>query len=432
MPHHQPIRSNSLHGHGVFLNLWPNILRIPPATPKGGDKSTVAKGSVIKRSGSWYAVYRDGNRQKWEKVGTAKHSAEKVLAQRLEQINGGDYQELIQIRFRDFAEKWLKDYAEVSTKQSTYRSYADGIRLHLNPHLGDRWLHKITAGHIQEIVSKKITDDELSPKSVGNLLIILKRMLHHAVLWGYLRRNPAALVQKPRVEREEMEVLNPEEVRLFLQHVRTKHYAFFLTAVLTGLRRGELLALQWGDIDWRSSQIVVRRSLYRGQFVSPKTTYSCRRVVMSSTLREALEQHRLIAIRSQDDLVFCNENGKPLDPDDLIKREFFPALDRAGLRRIRFHDLRHTYASLLIAQGENIKFIQHQLGHASATTTLDRYGHLMSGGATEAADRLDRTVFGSFVRKLLENPVSEGVPQKNELPEVFPLHGVEFGSGGRI
>lgn len=432
MPHHQPIRSTFYYGPRIILVLWPTHSSTTNATPKGGEDTTVAKGSVIKRSGSWYAVYRDGSKQKWEKVGTSKHTAEKVLAQRLDQINSGDYQELPQVRFAEFAEKWLKDYAEVSTKQSTYRSYADGIRLHLNPHLGDLWLHKITAGHIQEIVSKKITEDGLAPKSVGNLLVILKRMLYHAVVWGYLRRNPAALVQKPRVEREEMDVLNPEEVRLFLQHARAKHFAFFLTAVLTGMRRGELLALKWGDIDWRSSQVVVRRSLYKGQFVSPKTTYSCRRVVISSTLWEALQQHRLIAIRSEDDLVFCNEKGRPLDPDDLIKREFFPALDRAGLRRIRFHDLRHTYASLLIAQGENIKFIQHQLGHASATTTLDRYGHLMSDGNNEAANRLDRTVFGGFVRKLLENPVSEGIPPKNELPEVFPLQGVKFGSGGRI
>ncbi|MEW5701577.1 MAG: site-specific integrase [Candidatus Zixiibacteriota bacterium] len=392
----------------------------------------MAKGSVIKRSGSWYAVYRDGSRQKWEKVGTSKRTAEKVLAERLDQLNSGGYQELTQIRFREFAEKWLKDYAEVNTKPSTYHSYVGVIQLHLNPYLGDRWLHKITAGHIQEIVSTKISDHGLSPKSVGNVLVVLKRMFQHAVLWGYLRRNPAALVQKPRVERQEMDILNPEEVRIFLQHVRAKHYALFLTAVLTGMRRGELLALQWGDIDWRSSQIIVRRSLYKGQFTSPKTKYSCRRIVMSKTLQEALQQHRLISIRSEDDLIFCNENGKPLDPDDLVKREFFPALDRAGLHRIRFHDLRHTYASLLIAQGENIKFIQHQLGHASATTTLDRYGHLMSDRNVEAAERLDQTVFGGFVRKLLENPESEGIPQKHELPEVFPLQGVKLGSGGRI
>jgi hypothetical protein len=107
-------------------------------------------------------------------------------------------------------------------------------------------------------------------------------------------------------------------------------------------------------------------------------------------------------------------------------------LDRAGLRRIRFHDLRHSYASFLISQGENIKFIQSQLGHASAKTTLDRYGHIMPNLENDAARRLDKTVFGNFVRKLLENPVSEGFSQKSKTPEVVELQELKFGSGGWI
>jgi hypothetical protein len=159
---------------------------------------------------------------------------------------------------------------------------------------------------------------------------------------------------------------------------------------------------------------------------------SIRRIVMSPVLRQALEQHRLIGRASEMDLVFSNENGLSLDPENLIKREFLPALDRAGLRRIRFHDLRHTYASLLISQGENIKFIQSQLGHASAKTTLDRYRHLMPNLENDAARRLDKTVFGNFVRKLLENPVSEGNSAKIRTPEVVELQGLKLNlvSGG--
>lgn len=153
---------------------------------------------------------------------------------------------------------------------------------------------------------------------------------------------------------------------------------------------------------------------------------------MSPILRQSLERHRLLGRKSELGLIFSNEHGLPLDPENLIKREFHPALDRAGLRRIRFHDLRHSYASLLISQGENIKFIQSQLGHASATTTLDRYGHLIPNLENDAARRLDKTVFGSFVRKLLENPVSEGNPTQKEIPEAVGLQGLRFGSGGRI
>ncbi len=392
----------------------------------------MAKGSVIKRSGSWYAVYRDGAVQKWEKAGNGKRMAEKLLAKRIDQINSGTYQETEKILFEDFSAKWLSDYVKVSVKKSTYLSYESIIRLHLNPTFGKKYLHRISTAEIQKLVSEKITKDGLSPKSVVNILIPLKEMLKHALIWGYIKRDPSLYVKRPRVEQQEMDFLNPEEIKLFLDNVNPNYYALFMTAIMTGMRRGELLALQWGDIDWNSSQISVRRSICKGEFITPKTKNAFRRIVMSPVLRQALEQHRLSGKPSERELVFSNANGLPLDPENLIKREFHPALDRAGLRRIRFHDLRHTYASLLISQSENIKFIQSQLGHASATTTLDRYGHLMPNLDNDAARRLDKTVFGNFVRKLLENPVFEGNPAKKETPEVVELQELKFGSGDRI
>jgi len=392
----------------------------------------LAKGSVVQRSGSWYAVYRDGATQKWESAGTSKRAAEKLLAKRMNQINAGTYQEFEKILFEEYSAKWLSDYAKVSVKRSTFISYEDIVRLHLNPRFGKQYLHRISAADVQKFVSEKITNEELSPKTVINILIPLKEMFKHAVVWGLIKRDPTIYVKRPRVETEEMDFLNPEEIRLFLDNVGSEYYALFLTAVMTGMRRGELLALQWGDIDWNSNQISVRRSIFRGEFINPKSKNSIRRIVISPVLRQELEQYRLLTRKSDRELVFSNGNGLPLDPDNLVKRGFYPALDRAGLRRIRFHDLRHTYASLLISQGENIKFIQSQLGHASAKTTLDRYGHLMPNLENDAARRLDKTVFGNFVRKLLENPVFEGDPTKIKTPEVFEHQGLKLGSGGRI
>jgi integrase len=129
--------------------------------------------------------------------------------------------------------------------------------------------------------------------------------------------------------------------------------------------------------------------------------------MMSPQLRQALESHRLNSPKSELDLVFCNKEGKPVDPDNMVKREFHQVLKRANLRKIRFHDLRHTFASLLIDQGENIKFIQMQMGHSSAKTTLDRYGHLIPSDFRDAANRLDESVFGNFVSKLLAKPTFE-------------------------
>jgi hypothetical protein len=271
-----------------------------PAKQKGGENE-LAKGSVVKRSGSWYAVYRDGDRQKWERAGCTKRSAEQVLAKRLDEIHSGTYQKESKIRFKEFAIFWLNDYVKVSVKISTYISYEMIIRRHLIPHFGNRWLHQISTKDVQNFVSVKITRDGLSPKSVVNILVPLKAMY---------------------------------------------------------------------------------------------------------------------------------KEGEPLDPDNLVKREFFPALDRAGLRRIRFHDFRHTYASLLIAQGESVKFIQEQLRHSSARTTLDRYGHLLPDAQKDAGERLDRTVFGDFVRKLLEKPAFEGTQPNNVASEVIQPQRLNLVAGG--
>ncbi len=389
----------------------------------------MATGSIRKRSNVYYCIYRVGNRQKWEVGGRTKREAEKLLAKRLNELNTGNLAEESKMLFREFAATWLEDYAKVSVKQSTFDSYRDLLRLHLLPELGDFRLNWISTGQIQALLSRKISKDGLSPKTVVNILVPLKEMFKHAIQWGLIQQDPTVAVRRPRVEQEEMDFLAPDEITLFLQHVRPQYYAFFLTAILTGMRRGELLALKWGDIDWHLSQICVKRSLYKGKFVSPKSANSIRRIIMSPTLKRNLEDHRLLSPQTELDLVFCTEQGQPLEPDNLVKREFHTALERAGLRRIRFHDTRHTFASLLIANGEDIKFIQNQLGHASATTTLDRYGHLFPGTQKEAAERLDQTVFGNSVSKLLANASFEESPRKKEPSEAVITQRVNLVAG---
>ncbi len=176
------------------------------------------------------------------------------------------------------------------------------------------------------------------------------------------------------------------------------------------MRRGELLALKWGDIDWNHKQIYVRRSIWRGQFVTPKSKRSVRRIDMSPFLSIELKEYFLASpFKSSTDLVFCNDEGKPVDADALVRRQFLPALRRAKIRQVRFHDLRHTNVALRIEQGQNIKYIQNQLGHASIQTTLDRYGHLIKEVNTEQAKKLDSILgfveysgsFSGSVRRLL-------------------------------
>lgn len=345
------------------------------------------KGSIVKKGSTYFCVYWINGKQKWVKGGPTRKLAEKVLRDILHDVDNGTYKELKEIGFTDYAKSWLESYAKVKVKPSTLESYKYIAEKNLIPHFENTKLISISPISIQGYVSKRVK--EVKPKTVGNEIILLKEMFKHAVIWGYLKENPAQFIEKPRVEKEEMDILTPEEIRAFLVEITPRHYVFFLMAVTTGARRGELLGLQKGDISWNTNQIHVRRAMWKGRFVTPKSKYSIRSIDMTPYLAHELKKHLLSTPLSKMDLVFCNKEGKPLDANALVRRHFLPALRRAGLRRIPFHSLRHSNTALRIAEGQNIKYIQRQLGHASIQTTLDRYGHLLTDVNYEAAKKLD-------------------------------------------
>ena len=228
-------------------------------------------------------------------------------------------------------------------------------------------------------------------------------MLGHAVDWGYLRKNPALKVKHPTVNRGEMEAFSPGDTSKMLRFAHGPWYTLLLVAVTTGLRRGELLSVKWSNVDWDSGRYFVKETLLRSEdgkptFGSPKTRASIASVDLTPACLSALKEHRkaqaeAILAAGQEyidlDLVFASSKGTPLNPSNVVRRIFHPTLKKAGLRRIRFHDLRHTCASLLIAQGESPKYIQRQLRHASVQMTFDTYGHLFPEMGREAAARLD-------------------------------------------
>jgi integrase len=376
------------------------------------------RGSITKKGKNFYVYLWINGKKKWfSGAGNSKRKAEKILAGKLGELENGTYQEIKKISFKEFASLWLDSYAKSKVKPSTLRSYQDIIDNHLIPAFGDFQLSNITTAMLQKYVSQRL--ENVKPKTVINELVPLKKMLSHACRWGYLKVSPAEYVERPRVEKEEMDILIPDEIRLFLDQVTPKHKPFFLTAILTGMRRGELLGLQWGDIDWHSNQIHVRRSLWKGQFVTPKSKTSTRRIDMSPHLAMELKKYKLASPNSELDLVFCNSEGKPLDPDSLIKRHFLPALREAKVRRVSFHSLRHSNVALRIEQGQNIKYIQHQLGHASIQTTLDRYGHLIKEVNTEQAKKLDSILgfvecsgnLSGFGRRMVEMDNNKGLEE---------------------
>jgi integrase len=178
---------------------------------------------------------------------------------------------------------------------------------HLIPYMGDYPLKDVDTTMLQEYVASRLK--KVKPNTVINELVPVKEMFKHAVNWGYLKINPAEGLENPRVEKEEIEILTPEEIKLSLEHVTLKYRTFFLVAILTGLRRGELLGLQGQDIDGNHNQIHVRRSLWKGQIVSPKTKSSVRRIDMTPTLAQELRKHKFSCSIKDSCFVFCNTEG---------------------------------------------------------------------------------------------------------------------------
>jgi integrase len=383
----------------------------------------MAQGSIVKRGEVYYIVYRFGGKQRWERVGLSRRDAEVVLVERMNLINKAAYREPKRISFADFADRWLEDYASVRVKPSTLVRYKRIVHCDLNPFFNQVELSQISAELVQAFVSgmlrqkHRTKNRRLSSKTILHDVVLLKSMLKRAVILGYIHENPAQYVERPKVEEKEMDFLTQKEIELFLNNATPRFRPLFTTAVMTGLRRGELLGLQWGDIDWNAGCIHVRRSMYKGMFITPKSSRSRRAVTMSPELARCLKIHKIACHPSKDDLVFCSEVGTPLDADNLIHREFLPALRRAGLRKIRFHDLRHTFTALLIATGENPKYIQQQLGHASIQTTMDRYGHLMPESHREAGERLDEFIFGEASTQRNAEATAQGKEAKNV---IFP------------
>jgi integrase len=211
-----------------------------------------------------------------------------------------------------------------------------------------------------------------------------------------------------------------EEARLLglARHSYPRHFSLLLCALRTGMRLGELLGLQWGDIDFQGRFIEVRRSLVEGGRIELPKNGKIRRVDLSLLLGETLEKLRVR--RAEEALakgwkqvpewVFCNEEGRPIWKSDFERRVFHKALEKAGLRRIRFHDLRHTFASRLLQNGESIVYVKDQLGHHSIKVTVDVYGHLVPGANKAAVDRLDQQALAALAALEARNPAQPPSP----------------------
>ena len=360
---------------------------------------------VRQKDGKWYVFINHHGQRKAKCVGDSKRAAEEVKRKLEAKLTLGEFA-LTEDKpsaptLEHYAKQWLETYAQLNCKESTYVRYDGVLRNHLIPALGSTRLNALTRDTIKRLlVTKRQT---LTPSSVRNILTPLREMLRHAVEDEVIASNPAAQVgrflQQRQAVGQEIEPLTREELARFLTTLQAQtpeYYPLFLCLARTGMRLGEVLALQWGDIDVHARGITVRRNVVRGRITRPKKGKT-RRVDMSEQLTDVLQ--RLQTQRKAETLsrgwpeipawVFCSTTGGLLNKENLRTRVFYRCLSKAGVRHVRIHDLRHTYASLLIQQGESLAYIRDQLGHHSIQVTVDIYGHLVPGGNKAAVDRLD-------------------------------------------
>ncbi len=290
----------------------------------------------------------------------------------------------------------------------TVESYQSEVRRHLTPILGRILLTQLQPQQIQNFYSQALKKGRadgkggLSARTVLYHHRILSEALSHAVRMGLLSRNVAEAVNPPRVKRKNIATMAPEDVPTFLaEAARSPYYVLFYTALYTGMRLGELLGLRWCDVDLDLASLYVVQALYkRGgvcQMIEPKSSGSRRRIALSPSLALLLRKYKtdqqaqrvlLGGSLVDSNLVFNHVDGKPLDPG-VVSHTFAKVLRKAGLPHSRFHDLRHSHATLLLKAGVHAKIVSERLGHANVGITLDTYSHVLPGLQESAAERFD-------------------------------------------
>ncbi len=286
--------------------------------------------------------------------------------------------------FSGFAAYWLDLHVKVNLKPSTYRSYEQTLRVHLVPFFGDTNLREITVERVEAYKAAKSSTH--SAKTVNNHLGILGKLFADAVKWEYADRNPAHEVQPLRLPPQDgFNFWEPEQSSAFLEAVKEKRpewHPFFLCALHTGMRLGELCALRWQELDLDKGQIHVKRSRSHGVVTTPKSGRS-RTIAMSSALKAALREHKPT---EPGELVFPYRKGGYLDRAK-IKSTFRTCIRAAGVPTIRLHDMRHTFASQLVMRGVPMRGVQQLLGHSTLEMTM-RYAHLSTSATTSYVELL--------------------------------------------
>lgn len=334
--------------------------------------------------------------------GTEK-DAQKFLTQKLSELDNGIYISKKDMLFKDYLDYWFEQCCKGKLSQNTCDNYEKKIRTHIKPCLGNYKLQQLVPLHLQHFYAEK--QKYLSSTTVLQLHLIIHSALNQAMKWQLINRNIADNVEKPKKASYTPVILTKEQLKTFINSIKNSElYIPIMIAISTGMRRGEILGLKWCNVDLNNSVITVNQALYKTsnglEFLPPKSKHSYRKISIPKTLVEILKLEKQKQEKMQNllkenyiynDMVCCKNNGELINPNSFTPA-FNKLLSKNNLPKIRFHDLRHTHASLLLEQNIPAKVISERLGHSNINTTLDLYSHVYDATNIKVANEFDRLI----------------------------------------
>jgi integrase len=359
-------------------------------------------GKVTCYRGSYFAP--DGKRRYVS--AKRKGDAERALREAMTDADRGLVFDATKQSVSEYMTRWLEDFAKANLASRTYHNYKLQIREHIVPAFGKMKLSKLDTPNIQAFYTAKLQDG-LKPASIRYIHAVLRCALEKAVDLRLITRNPAANARPPKIKQEEITPLDVEQARDLLKAAKGDRFeCLYVLSLMCGLRMGESLGLRWPDVDLEAGNLRIHRQLQRireggGLVFSEPKNASRRTIDLPQRAIEALISHRKRQLEQQlragakwqdDDLVFTTTIGTAVDAQNVVNRHFKPMLRRAGLPDIRWHDLRHTCATLLLSRGTHPTYVQKLLGHASVQLTLDRYSHWMPSMGKHTASAMEEAL----------------------------------------
>ena len=350
------------------------------------------------------SLYFNNTSQRWVaqislpngKRKSKSHKSQKVVRDWLiaerNKVQQGLFVANTQIKLGEYLERYIDDVARHTLRPRTLESNMGYIKNHIKPQLGNIKLIALRPDQIQRFYTS-LLNKGLSKRTVQYIHAILHKALKQALKWGLITKNPSDLVEVPKPDKKRFKIWNPKEVKLFLSTVKNhRWYPIYVIACYCGLRQGEILGIHKRDINLEKGIIQVKYQVQaiRGEglvITQVKTDKSNRPVTIPTSALTVLKEH-LKSVNEDDDLIFTTSTGNPISPRNLV-RHFKQVIKELNLPDIRFHDLRHTHASLLLSAGVHPKVVQERLGHSQISLTLDTYSHVIPSLQDEAADKFE-------------------------------------------